>query len=452
MRHLLIISLCLLSCVLTAQTADTPLSSYVWKGNKTQPESGYVVLKSGKRLEGTISLKGNVNQVTELVFEGDGKKINFPPGALQSYGLNRPTSNSAAAASSSAGPVNESPESMYEWRNMGVVMGKVITVTAPREGYVILKNGTRLDGVIKLKRKDDVLSNYEVKTPASKKKIKGEINEVARYGYTVSEESVQQENLAKLSSRYFSGTVNGQNGQVSLIPIQGKFYTEEILFKDSSGKLTRYSAGQVDGFSMVRDGTKLRYIAIEGAFVVQAFKGNTFQLYRNPNPTTVNKFATNLVKTGVSAGTNAAAQAAVKKDAKDKGYITNMDSVIAVSTKEDLMKLRDELVKLGGYQSSQQLMDNSDNESLKNNVSALELAIAGKEVGETEGGIYNKEWIILNQNTGEKTVIYKSDYKQLIEPLLKGCYDYLAKSKSEQNPYSRWNNLQQTMRLLDGCY
>lgn len=435
---------------LLGQTSDTPLPSYNWKGGKTAGEPGYVILKSGKKLEGTISLKGTRSNVSEVRFEGDGKKIDFPVTALSNYGLTRPSQNQTFTTKTS-GPVSDSPASMYEWRNMGTVMDKVIETSEPREGYVILKDGSKVEGILKLKRKDGILTNYEVKG-ASKKKIKGDISEVARYGYSVSAESVAQENLADMASKFSRGTLNGQQGEISQINIQGKFYSKKVVFRANAGQLSEHTPKDTDSFTQFIDGNEKKFIAVEDTFVEEEFNGATFQFYRNPFPTTINKFATNIAKAGVQAGTSAAAQAAVKKDAKDQGYVSNMDSVIAVSSKEELIGLRDNLVNIGGYSSSDQLMENSDNESLKNNVSALNLAIAGKEAAESEGGIYNKEWIILNKKTGEKTVVYKSDYKQLVEPLLKGCYEYLTLSKSEQKTYEKWNSKMQMLGLLDGCY
>ena len=92
-----------------AQTSETPLSDYTWKRGKTQPAEGFVVLKSGKRLEGTIVLKGSERGVEEVVFEGEGKEIDFPVAALQSYGLNKSTS-SDGQNNTANGPISDSPE------------------------------------------------------------------------------------------------------------------------------------------------------------------------------------------------------------------------------------------------------------------------------------------------------------------------------------------------------
>jgi hypothetical protein len=186
--------------------------------------------------------------------------------------------------------------------------------------------------------------------------------------------------------------------------------------------------------------------------MVEKFSGKTFQVYLNPAPTSINKFATSLVKGAVSVGTSAAASAAVNKDAKKNDYETNLDSIIRVSSKEELIELRDAMASLAGYESAQDAINNSDNESLKTNLSALEIAIQGREVNEAPGGIVNEEWIIFNKITNEKTIVYKSEFKEQIDVLLMGCEKYFELTKSQQNDLQKWDNLSQTMKLLDGCY
>lgn len=74
-----------------AQTNDSPAGAYQWKKGKTELQSGYVVLKSGKRMDGKISLIGSASQVTEVAYEGDGKDIKFPAASLKAYGLDAVT-------------------------------------------------------------------------------------------------------------------------------------------------------------------------------------------------------------------------------------------------------------------------------------------------------------------------------------------------------------------------
>jgi hypothetical protein len=443
-----------------SQKSSTPLSGYTWKKGRTVAEAGYVIIKSGKKLDGIISLKGSTAGVTEITYEGQGKKIDFPPAALQSYGLLKKENSSSASTKSGAGlsgPINESSEGMYNWKFMGIIMDKEIHVSEPRDGYVILKSGKKHEGDFKLKKKDGVLTNYEIK-PATGKKVKGGIDELARYGYNVSESKVMQANLMKSADKFTAGTVDiGDEilrGSIYQEEIQGKFYSKKIIFMSQTGQLSEYTPETAPEFTLLFGGgeIKKKYISAEGTYVPEEFDGHVFKMYRNPFPTTINRFATDLAKAGVQAGTTAAAEAIINKDAKDNNYTTNMDSLIRVSSTEELIKLRDGWVKLAGYSSADEVIDNSDNESLKNNVSALELAIAGREMASSEGGILNKEWVILNKNTGEKTIIYKGEYKDLMEPLLKGCLDYLTMDKSDQNQYKKWGELQKALELLDVCY
>lgn len=436
-----------------SQTNESPTGAYEWKRGKTELQTGYVVLKSGKRMDGKISLIGSATQVTEVAYEGGGKEIKFPIGSLQSYGLVGVNPNAIATVSS--GPLNESPESMYEWRNMGVVMNKVITSSTPRAGYVVLQNGTKYEGELKLRRKDDVLEDIEVKTVSGKEKF--ETAEVARYGYTVSQDEVAQANLAKQSKSAFKGTVTTLtgmlSGEITIIPVEGKRYYEQIIFKGSDGKFVDYTTKTISGFTYTSNrGREVKYVVIDDKLVVEQFQGKTFQVYLNPNPTTINEFATSLVKGAVSVGTSVAASAAVKRDAKKNGYETNMDSVIRVSSTEDLKILRDQMASLAGYESAEDAINNSDNESLKTNLSALEIAIQGREVANTTGGILNEEWIIFNNLTREKTIVYKSKYKTQIDVLLMGCDKYFELTKPLQNDLQKWDNLTKAMQLLDSCY
>ena len=142
----LLTALLLLSISSSAQTNDSPAGAYTWKKGKTEMHEGYVVLKSGKRMDGKIALHGAPTAVNEIEYEGDGKELTFPAASLKSYGLTNINAN--ASTSTSAKAINDSPESMYEWRNMGVVMGKEIQSTLPRKGYVVLRNGNKLEGEV----------------------------------------------------------------------------------------------------------------------------------------------------------------------------------------------------------------------------------------------------------------------------------------------------------------
>lgn len=449
----LITTFCLLFAgCLIAQTNDSPENLYSWKNSKkTELQSGYVVLRSGKKLEGQISLNGPYSAVTEIRYVGDGKDISFPAAALSSYGLNVRSTQGSTAPMTQAGIVSDSPESLYEWNNGGVIMNKVVTNSTPREGYVVTKGGQKVEGMLRVQRRDEELWSFQIKNGKDKQKFKAE--EVSRYGLSVSADEIEQANLSKVAIAYYDGVVQADreiSGKVGLV--RSGFKVEKVILETPDGMKSEYTTANAGGFRATIEGQEKTYIPVDEVFVLEEFNGTVFQLYRNPNPTTINQFATGLVKTGVEAGTQAAAGEMVRQDAKKNNYVTNLDSVIRVSSKEELIELRDRLVQIGGYTSADELNESSSNESLKNTVNAIEVAIAGKELAESDEGIYNKEWIILDKNTGTKTVIYRSDYKKLIEPLLFGCYEYLSLDKSAQKEHQKWKNLMNTLSFLDKCY
>jgi hypothetical protein len=435
-----------------AQTNESPAGAYQWKKNKTELQDGYVVLKSGKKMEGKISLKGSPTSVSEIQFIGEGKEVDFPIGSLKSYGLTGVNPNASASVSGTA--INESPESMYEWRDMGVVMNKKIESTTPREGYVVLKDGTRYEGEIKLRRKDGVLEDFEIKTASGKQKA--DVSKVAKYGYTVSQEEVAQINLSKEVKKSFPGTIytssGSLSGEITIKPTASRFSSEKIIFTGRDGKLTEYDPKTINGFSITSKGKEVRFTSLENLFVKEIYKGKTFQVYMNPAPTSINTFATSLANNAAQIGSAAAASAVVKADAKKNDYTTNLDSLIRVSSTEELIAVRDGLATLAGYDNADDALEQSDNESLKANIGALELAIAGREASNAQVGILNEEWVIFNRITNEKTVVYKSEFKNQIEALLFGCDKYLELSKGQQNEMQKWSNFESTMKFLDGCY
>lgn len=450
----LIFCLCFSTTLFTiAQSNDSPAGAYQWKKGKTELQNGYVVLKSGKKMEGKISLIGSPTNVTEVAYEGEGKDIKFPVGSLKSFGLTDVNPNASTATS--GGPINESPENMYEWRSMGIVMGKEIHSTTPRAGYVVLRTGAKYEGELKLRKKAGVLEDIEVKTATGKEKF--DAPQVARYGYTVSQEEVQQTTLAKQTKSSFPGSINTpsgkMSGEITIVPLPGKRYVERIIFKGPDGKFVDHTPQSISGFNYVNNkGRNITFAVIDKMFLAEQFNGNTFQVYLNPNPTSINEFATSLAKGAMQVGTSAAATAVVKKDQEKNDYVSNMDSVIRVSSTEELIELRDNLASLAGYNSAQEAIDNTENESLKANLSALELTIQGRQASSTPGGLLNEEWIIFNKITNEITIVYKNKYKDQIDVLLMGCDKYLELTKSMQNDLQKWDNLQQAAKLLDACY
>ncbi len=528
------------SIQLSAQTDETPDAYYKWKKDKTDFQNGYVVLISGKRMDGNISLILKNGSLKEIKFEGDGKEIKLPAASVSAYGLN------------STPVINDSPEDLYKWRPDAIVMGKVVAQTKPRQGYAILGNtGQRVSGKLQLKKVEgkldlikidsekytpDQVRNYGLEItiaelnkegskihkhegknfyPGTLTLASGEvksgilafrqselINDMKpaagpQYSYVyyaadqtsfvngyhseIAIEVTQNINGKEIRYQYFdghfipmgalenlsfkdktrefqTGTItlfNGEQrkGKIAQIKYFGTFYTPAINFMDETGLVTSYEGDEIDSFTQILAGKETDFFAVSGVFVEKMFDGKVFQLYRNPFPTTENKFLNGLAQGAATAGTSIAAHAISKKEAEKKGYLgAGIHEKIAEASLEELDQMEGEIQayvsSLGNDEASKELK-----KTLNKQLVAVHTASLSREIGQSAGpGIKKKEWVIYNLQSNTETIILEGKYKKQVEHLLMGCYTYLGLEKSQQKTYTKFGNLTQAVAMLDECF
>lgn len=549
MKNILLITLSLFIFLsISAQTNESNASLYIWKKKKTEHQNGYVVLKSGKRLEGTISLKGAKENVIGIQFIGDGKEIDFPITALNAYGLNisgGSSHNGNKNIVNTASVICETDPKLFVWRDQGEVMGKKITNTKPQNGYIIKRDGSRIEGKLQLKKTDGILSQIRITSAVGKLKLK--TPEVASYGLlmTVNELTKNGEKTYKDKAKNFeTGSVHLKNGEVlnglvafrkreyldqnktwkgykyqgfffaensnstvktysnneieyithaqlKYSPYDGGFISETELdnvsfvnklkefntgiltlkngnklegavalvnkesarIKLPNGTIKLYQVNEINRFDVMVEGEKKAVINNDELLTEELFNGKTFWVYKNPRPTHINQFKTDMAGGALSLGTSATSATIISKDAKKHGYETNLDSVILNSSAERLEEIRGAFLKLQGYKTSQELQDRSSNESAKKYDTALSLAIAGKKARDSVKVYYN-EYVLINKNTNERYILYKKkkEVNAQLEGLLKGCYTFLSLEKKAQKQYYDLDNLTKTVTILDECY
>lgn len=150
MNRLSIISLTvgfiLLSTATTAQKNETPSEYYKWKGKKTEFQDGYVVLQSGKRIDGKISAKSEFSEITLL--DQSGKEISLPAKSLAAFGL-IVTNDKSVVSKSPQILQNNSPDlDIEEYTPENEDYLEVAVVEGVKNGHIILINGTRMNGRI----------------------------------------------------------------------------------------------------------------------------------------------------------------------------------------------------------------------------------------------------------------------------------------------------------------
>lgn len=210
-----------------------------------------------------------------------------------------------------------------------------------------------------------------------------------------------------------------------------------VVSKESSfEKYNAYTPG-LSFFIQTIDASDRKFIPMDHG--IRAFSGagkefvevlhpdGAFSYYRNSNPTHLKKFATKLAKGAINTvtdvGRGALATAAAKQQIKsnldnsDKSFGDVMDATAqGAATQAQVLQKTEGMVEVGD-----------------------------------EGGIYHKEWIIVNNNTQEKIIVYEKNADELIGGLLEGCNQFGSLEKSEIRKLKNINNLDQTIQFLNNC-
>lgn len=264
-----------------AQVNDTDPSLYSWKRKKTEMQKGYVVLKSGKKLEGQISLSGSAANVTGIKFEDGDKEIDFPMDALKSYGLTGVANTTLTTANTS---VNDNKDELFTWRNQGTVMGKVIENTKPRKGYIITQANQRLEGELQLKKSDGLLSEIRIKTANGKKKFKPV--EVSNYGLamTIADVTDNGKKTYKDEARNFhQGNVqlvdgSNESGYVAFVkrdyinsnrPGKGYKYMGLYFTPTEKGTVKTFANQEISYVSQNTSEGEIKYSPYQGGFIAE---------------------------------------------------------------------------------------------------------------------------------------------------------------------------------------
>jgi len=100
MKKTIILSLILFAGISSyGQSNESDPSLYTWKGKKTLSSPGYIVLKSGKQVNGELTLVGKPNALTQIILVENGKELKIPVSAVKAYGLGsvRGTANNGSS-------------------------------------------------------------------------------------------------------------------------------------------------------------------------------------------------------------------------------------------------------------------------------------------------------------------------------------------------------------------
>jgi hypothetical protein len=247
-----------------------------WKGKKTIPRYGYVILKSGTKLEGTIQLKGSSSNVEEIILEYGGDERKLPPAAVKRYGL------------IIIEPDNESEEDLYEWRapmsSSGANGTTVVRRTKPMSGYVVTREGRRVEGELQLKEVNDFVEEYEIKNADGKQTF--EYSDLKKFGLTLTIADITKggSKLNKEEARNFHPTtvirsdgtqLNGFAAfrhKTSIDPYKpdlGDLFTLLMFTENESQPVTAIDESKIEELIRTENGVQVDYVSFDDGYIVK---------------------------------------------------------------------------------------------------------------------------------------------------------------------------------------
>jgi hypothetical protein len=452
---------------LGAQTNDSHLELYELSSKQTsrgevstsKAAPGYIVLHDGTKVEGEIKItlvkigEDGERNLQGITLQTPAKRLDLQPMQVTNYGLQITINEYLSKRKKPA----KAPGVNFHPGSITLLDGKVLTgQIAFNSGHRIWKSSTNeyyYHNVLFTDKPGGYLKFYESKyLDGATQTIN---NKEITYQYLDNRFIPMGAMDTAMEFRPGRLQIVGNNVREGLVGIHwsNKLHANEVYLKDETGKLSVYRSPGLESFSW---GTE-NYASTQGTFVRVEKENVGFQVYRNPFPTTESGlgFLASLV---VDAATGAVAKEVLKTATgtggeknkefnKKMGEATDAELTVAEYTLEVAQN---------------SIPDDAPNAAKqKADIAARRLAIRGNrdirnqvEQNIQEGGtvkIMKKEWILLNKQTGEETVILQDKFRDRIEPVLFKFSKYALLSKKEKRELLKWDNLDQIMHFLGTC-
>jgi hypothetical protein len=327
-------------------------------------------------------------------------------------------------------------------------------------GKVVLATGQELVGRVSLKRAVNMVKSYRIPLgvyflPSSEPALlsyysPGDVEYLEETAEGATTRYAPLENSFVPQDKYLAGLESGNSrtktrnlhaGYVMLedgtkLPGRIAQQSSGFVHVDAGSRFKKYrpTDKSVSWFVQTIDGVERRFIPLQGGMrafsdpameFVEVFGADKdFSYYRNPNPTHLKKFATKLVKgtinTATDVGRVAAANAAAKEQVRASAQSSPGDVVGAV---------------VAGAQAQQGVLEKTE----------------GMVVVSDEGGLYHKEWVVVNNATKEKTVIYSGNDSDELGRLLSKCAKFSVLGQREAKRLTGVGNLEDAVKFLNSC-
>ncbi|MGY5353174.1 hypothetical protein ACXGQW_11575 [Wenyingzhuangia sp. IMCC45533] len=282
------------------------------------------------------------------------------------------------------------------------VVGKKTTITTKYDrGFVVKSDGSRLDGLIKLKIVNNDTVEVRYKNDA-KKKFKFKRAQLKNFGLKslISDNKTSRTAEKNFNSGYIINNNNEKKeGKVALRfvlnpgeAIGRKWFVYKVLFDKGNGEYDTYVAKDLKAVGQNVEGTQNTYVKYKDGFTKQIQKGE-LELFRNPYSNSENKLANSLIKDVQQDLAEEVAKQTVKSAIKN-GKGTLSDAV--------------------------------------NNYNAVNSA---------DISIKRKEYLVRKKGTDTFEVLSKKNYKDWSQKIFENCNAFSELEKKGQKKLTKWDNL-----------
>ncbi|MCB0761825.1 MAG: hypothetical protein KDC12_09915 [Flavobacteriales bacterium] len=492
--------------VANAQTNDTPEKFYLWGKKSTSLQSGYVVLKSGTKLDGKISLSGAPGHVNEItIVNSEGKEKTLPANSLDSYGLYV------------VEPICDTPVELFKWgmassstNGKGETTNKRKSKAQP--GYLYSGDGTKWEGQLQIKEINGGWVEYTIENESGEHEFL--IGDVGHFGLLLTMDDMGKKNGDDYNdpARNFQkgwietekdGRIEGFIAMVGIAKLNNNKYEGIHYAASESAIVDYYSAQSFDRAGQIIDGVETVYQPFEDGVVsledflaraegandvTKSFQegyvvllggtrvdgqirqnkhlgswfGNSVtildkdELLKSYSPSQIDFFVQNFEGKEHKYIVDQGVLVELLNEGNTFWFYRNPFPTTSYKFLSDVagaltQAAVDTLAKAAAYNAVGNAIEGK-NDNLQEDIENIsEAHAAGSELASAID-IKRKEYIVWNRTRNEKTIFNTKNYDEKINEVLMGCEKFIFMDKDEQKPYLKFDNAEMAFEFINECY